>query len=49
MMYFVIESSPIGNNVVGNFSTKEEAEKKIDSLMPVGECFCNYYVTKIET
>jgi hypothetical protein len=46
-MYFVIESSPIGNNVVGNFSTKEEAEKKIDSLIPVGECFCDYYVTKI--
>ena len=48
MMYFVIESSPIGSNVVGNFSTKIEAERKIDSLIPIGECVCDYYVTKIE-
>lgn len=47
MTYFVIEDSPIGNNVVGNFSTKEEAERYIDSMIPVGERFCAYYVTKI--
>ncbi len=47
-MYFVIESSPIGNNVIGKFSTKKQAERKVESLVPIGECFCDYYVTKIE-
>ena len=59
MKYFVIESSPFGKNVIGNFNTKVEAEKKIDSLIPierrvrngrkiiVGECFCDYYITKL--
>ncbi len=47
MMYFVIQSSRIGINVVDKFRTKKQAEKKIDSLVPVGDCFCNYYVTKL--
>ena len=46
-MYFVIELSPTGNYVLGNFSTKEEAEKKINSLTREDRRFCDYYVTKI--
>ena len=47
MKYFVIESSPIGKNVVGSFRTKEEAKEKIWSITPIGENFCDYYITKI--
>lgn len=47
MKYFVIESSPFGKNVIGNFNTKLEAEEKIDNLTPIGECFCDYYITKL--
>ena len=53
-MYFVIESSPTGDRVVGNFSTQAEAEKIINILVfeannsiPIGVCYCDYYVTKI--
>lgn len=53
-MYFVIESSPTGDRVVGNFSTQAEAEKMINILVfeannsiPIGVCYCDYYVTKI--
>ena len=46
-MYFVIESSRTGDKVVGNFSTQAEAEKMINSLIPIGDCYCDYYVTKI--
>lgn len=46
-MYFVIELSKTGNYVLGNFNTKHEAERKIDSLRGRGDFLCDYYVTKI--
>ena len=46
-MYFVIEDNPIGKNVVGNFQTEKEAWIKINELIPVGNCVCDYYVTKV--
>ena len=48
MKYFVIESSPFGKKVIGNFNTKLEAEKKIDYLIPIsGTWLVDYYITKL--
>ena len=46
-MYFLIETSPKGDSLIGNFKTVQDAEKKINELTPVGECVCDYYITKI--
>jgi len=49
-MYFVIEDSPLGLSVVGEFYTKEEAENRAFELELENDrhgCFCNYYISEL--
>ena len=46
-MHYLIEDSPIGKNVVGQFNSKQEAIEKMHNMIPVGECHCDYYVTTV--
>lgn len=45
-MYFVIESSPKSDNVIGKFQTKDEALHFAHNLRWSSE-YCDYYVTEI--
>ena len=45
-MYFVIESSPKSDNVIGKFQTKNQALHFSHNLRCSSE-YCDYYVTEI--
>ena len=43
-MYYIIEDSPSGENIVGRSETREEASAILRSLY---NNFCNYYIAKL--
>lgn len=43
-MYYLIEDSPSGLTVIGNYMTEEEAQRKAIELW---NDYCNYIITRV--
>ena len=46
-MYVLIESSNLGDTVIGYYLRKETAQEEIVKLTPIGKTYCDYHITKI--
>ena len=46
-MFYLIELSPTGKHVIGEFSNEKEASEAMLKAYPIGMSFCDYVIAKV--